>query len=73
MKAAMERAAAEYAAEAAKFRPVPKEAAHEAPGEAKKQKKKRNKHKKGAQDSSEPAAAADQKVRQTHTLLTLKL
>lgn len=64
MKAAVERAAAEYAAEAAKFQPS-KEAAQEAGGESKKQKKKRNKHKKAAQDSSGPAA--EQKVRQSHT------
>lgn len=60
MKAAVERAAAEYAAEAAKFQPA-KEAAQEAGAESKKQKKKRNKHKKAAQDSS--GLAAEQKVR----------
>ncbi|KAL0040043.1 hypothetical protein WJX79_003871 [Trebouxia sp. C0005] len=58
MKAAVERAAAEYAAEAAKFQPA-KEAAQEAGAESKKQKKKRNKHKKAAQDSS--GLAAEQK------------
>ncbi len=62
MKAAVERAAAEYAAEAAKFQPS-KEAGQEAGAESKKQKKKRNKHKKAAQDSSGPAA--EQKV--THS------
>ena len=66
MKAAVERAAAEYAAEAAKFQPS-KEAAQEAGGESKKQKKKRNKHKKAAQDSSGPAA--EQKARHSHTHL----
>ena len=64
MKAAVERAAAEYAAEAAKFQPS-KEAGQEAGAESKKQKKKRNKHKKAAQDSSGPAA--EQKVRYSHT------
>ena len=64
MKAAVERAAAEYAAEAAKFQPS-KEAGQEAGAESKKQKKKRNKHKKAAQDSSGPAA--EQKVKYSHT------
>ena len=68
MKAAVERAAAEYAAEAAKFQPS-KEAAQEAGAESKKQKKKRNKHKKAAQDSSGPAAEQKVTLTHSHTLL----
>ena len=59
-KAALERAAADYAAETAKFHP--KEPAQEAAGESKKQKKKRNKHKKGPQQQEGVELTSGQKV-----------
>lgn len=60
-KAALERAAADYAAETAKFQP--KEAAVEAAGDSKKPKKKRSKAKKGPQQQdSADLTSVGQKV-----------